>query len=83
MDQAILSIGAVCIPIYAYSTAQEVLYMFKHSGTKVCFAGSEEQANNVLKIKKKAPGLLNIIVFDNPGKSFFGPLQILDSPAGK
>jgi len=63
-DQAILSIGAVNVPIYATNSAEEALYILEKSECRVCFAGSREHMERVLKARKSYPALEHIIVFD-------------------
>jgi len=41
-DQAILSIGAVNVPIYATNSAEEAHYVLDHSESKVCFVATED-----------------------------------------
>ncbi len=47
-DLAILSIGAVNVPIYATNTPQESAYVLKDSGSRICFAGTSDQVDNLL-----------------------------------
>ncbi len=67
-DLAILSIGAVNVPIYATNSTEEALYVLEHSGSLICFTGSEDQTEKALQAKKKLPKLKEIIIFDIPGK---------------
>lgn len=65
-DQAILSIGAVNVPIYATNSADEALYVLAHSESKACFCGTEDHLDKVLSVRRKAPRLKTLIVFDTP-----------------
>lgn len=67
-DLAILSIGAVNVPIYATNSAEEAHYVLDHSGSLICFAGTEDQMEKTLEAKKKLPNLQEIIVFDEIDK---------------
>ncbi len=67
-DQAILSVGAVNVPIYATSSSEEASYILEHSESKICFVGEEEHLRKVLKTKRKLPGLETIIMFDTASK---------------
>jgi long-chain acyl-CoA synthetase len=63
-DQAILSIGAVNVPIYATNSSEEAYYVLNHSESKVCFIASEEHLDKILKVKRKLPKLKTLILFD-------------------
>ncbi len=67
-DLAILSIGAVNVPIYATNSAEEAHYVLDHSGSLICFAGTEDQMEKTLEANKKLPNLQEIIVFDEIDK---------------
>jgi long-chain acyl-CoA synthetase len=64
-DQAILSLGAVSVPIYSTNSAEETLYILKNAGARGCFAGNTDQLEKVLSVKKKCASLKHIISFDN------------------
>lgn len=64
-DLAILSIGAVNVPIYATNSAEESRYILHNSGARVCIAGTADHLDKILTAKKKLPGLKNIVVIDN------------------
>lgn len=63
-DLAILSIGAINVPIYATNSTEETSYVLDHSGAIICFAGSNDQLENVLTAKKKLPKLKKVVLFD-------------------
>ncbi len=63
-DLAILSIGAVNVPIYATNSAEEALYVLEHSGSLICFCGTSDQMEKTLQAKKKYPKLKKVVVFD-------------------
>lgn len=50
-DFAILSVGAVSVPIYATNTAKQAEYIINDAGIEVVFAGSKEQYDKVQQIK--------------------------------
>jgi len=64
-DQAILSLGAVNVPVYSTNTEEELRYVLKHSGTKICFAGQNEHLKKVLTIKESVDKLQSIISFQD------------------
>lgn len=64
-DQAILSIGAVNVPIYATNSTEEAHYVLDHSGAKICLVGEEEHLERTLQAKKKLKNLGEIIIFND------------------
>jgi len=63
-DFAILSIGAVSVPIYATNTSKQTEYIVDDAEIKVLFADSAEQYNKVQVFNKKSKKLKKIIVID-------------------
>ncbi|MBN2298026.1 MAG: long-chain fatty acid--CoA ligase [Deltaproteobacteria bacterium] len=70
-DLAILSIGAVNVPIYATNSAEESRYIIENSDAKMCFVATREHMEKILEVKPELPILGEIISFDD-----------LDAPAG-
>ncbi len=64
-DLAILSVGAVNVPVYATNSAEESRYILDNSGARLCIAGTGDHLEKILTAKKKLPGLKNIIVIDD------------------
>ena len=64
-DLAILSVGAVNVPIYATNSAEEARYVIENSDSVLCFAGEKEHMDKVSEVRKKLPKLGEIIVFDD------------------
>ena len=62
-DMAILSVGAVCVPVYPTNSAEETRYVIDHSGSKLCFVGNEEQLEKLLAMKGRLRGLKTIVTF--------------------
>lgn len=63
-DMGILALGAVSVPIYATSSAEQARYILDHSEAKVVFVNSSEQAEKVFAARQKLPGLLKMIGFE-------------------
>ena len=70
-DLAIISIGAVNVPIYATNSPEECRYVIDNSDAKMCFVGTKEHMDKILQVKGKLPNLGDVILFDD-----------LDKPAG-
>ena len=64
-DLAILSVGAISVPVYPTSAAPQVGYVLGHSGSKVCFVEDAEQLGRVLEQRENLPDLEHIVVFDD------------------
>jgi long-chain acyl-CoA synthetase len=65
-DLAIISIGAVNVPIYATNSADEAEYILDNSESKACICGSTDHLDRVLSVKKKLKKLKDIVVIDTP-----------------
>jgi long-chain acyl-CoA synthetase len=63
-DLAILSIGAVNVPIYATNSAKESEYIIDNSDSKMCFVGTKDHMERILEVKGGLPNLGEIIIFD-------------------
>jgi long-chain acyl-CoA synthetase len=68
-DQAILSVGAVNVPIYATNSSEEAFYILKDSESKVCIAGTADHLEKIQKVKSKLPKLKNLIVLNEITKT--------------
>jgi long-chain acyl-CoA synthetase len=64
-DLAILSIGAVNVPIYATNSAEESRYIIEDSDAKMCFVATKEHMDKILEVKPTLPNLGEIISFDD------------------
>jgi long-chain acyl-CoA synthetase len=77
-DLAILSVGAVNVPIYATNSAEESRYIIENSDSKMCFAATKEHMNKILAVKEKLPNLKEIIIFDDLDKPVAGVIELKD-----
>jgi len=64
IDMAILSLGAVTVPIYHSNLAEDIRLILKDSGAKVIFAEDSTQLEKILKVRSDAPDLKDIIVME-------------------
>lgn len=65
-DLAILSCGAVSIPIYQSNTASDIEYLLNHSETKILFLENEVQLKKIEPIQSKLRTLKQMVIFDPP-----------------
>ncbi len=75
-DLAILSIGAVNVPIYATNSAEESEYVLQNSESRLCFVGTKDHMDKILQVKKNLKKMKEIILFDSLGKMPKGVLQL-------
>jgi long-chain acyl-CoA synthetase len=67
-DLAIISVGAVNVPIYATNSPEECRYIIDNSDAKMCFTGTKEHMDKILQVKDKLPNLKEVIIFDDLDK---------------
>jgi long-chain acyl-CoA synthetase len=60
-DMAILSVGAVTVPIYPTSSSPQVAYVLRDSGARVCFVEGPEQLSKVLLHIEELPQLERLV----------------------
>jgi long-chain acyl-CoA synthetase len=65
LDFAILSIGAVTVPIFATINSEQAEYIIEEANVKIILAGNEKQYTNCLKIYSKGTSLEHILVAKN------------------
>ena len=64
VDQALLRMGAVSVPIYPTSTVEDYGYILQHAGVRVFFASNQELYNKAEAAAEQAPGLQHIYTFE-------------------
>jgi long-chain acyl-CoA synthetase len=62
-DFAVLSLGAVTVPIYATQTADQTAYILNDSGVRVIVVSNKSQLEKILNIHQSAP-MERIVVMD-------------------
>ncbi len=78
-DLAILSIGAVNVPIYATNSAQECRYIIDNSDSIMCFAGTREHLDKILSVKNQLPNVRQVIIFDDLSESREGVIDLAEA----
>lgn len=61
-DLAILSAGAVSVPVYPTNAASQVGYVLSHSGARLCFVGDRDQLAKVLLARQHALELAHVVL---------------------
>ncbi len=78
-DLAILSVGAVNVPIYATNSAEESRYVIENSDSKMCFVATKEHMKKILEVKSKLPNLDEIISFDPLDNPIEGVIELTEA----
>lgn len=84
VDQAILQLGAVTVPIYPTSSAEDYAFVLDHSGAKVMFAGDADIHAKAVEAQKTSPALGRIFTFDKVnGAEHWGVVPAMADNADK
>jgi long-chain acyl-CoA synthetase len=78
-DLAIISIGAVNVPIYATNSSEETMYILDNSEAVACIAGTEDHLDRILKVKNKLKRVKTLITFDTYKKKTPGVISLDDA----
>jgi long-chain acyl-CoA synthetase len=63
-DLAILTLGAVTVPVYATLTAAQACYIVRDSGARLAFVSTMEQLEKLQRVRHELPALQAIVPFD-------------------
>jgi long-chain acyl-CoA synthetase len=66
VDMAIVSAGAVAVPIYQTNSPEECLWVISDSDACAIVCENEEQLNKIVAIGDRVPNLRTVIVMDPP-----------------
>jgi long-chain acyl-CoA synthetase len=66
VDMAIVSAGAVAVPIYQTNSPEECLWVLSDSDACAIVCENEEQLNKIVAIGDRVPNLRTVIVMDPP-----------------
>lgn len=64
MDQGILQIGAIDVPVYPTMSPEDIQYILQHAEAKFCFVSNAELFEKVASIKDQLPKLQEIYTFE-------------------
>ncbi|MGE0214382.1 AMP-dependent synthetase/ligase [Mycolicibacterium sp.] len=67
LDLAILSVGAVTVPIYETSSAEQVQFVLSDSGAVLAFAETDAHAGRIEQQRDSLPQLRRVITVDGAG----------------
>jgi long-chain acyl-CoA synthetase len=80
IDFAILAIGAVTVPIYETSAAEQIRFVLADSGAVVAFAETDAHADTIEQLRGDLPDLRTVLRIDGSGTSAFD--ELADAGAG-
>jgi len=60
-------LGAVPVPIYQDSVAEEMAYVLDHCAAKIVIAQDQEQVDKILDVKDRLPGIEHIVYLETRG----------------
>ena len=63
-DLAILSLGAVTVPIYPTLIAAQIEYILRDAEARIVFVSTPEQAQKIRDIRPRLPHLQQVVAFD-------------------
>jgi long-chain acyl-CoA synthetase len=69
IDYAIWSCGAVTVPIYETSSAEQVAWILSDSGAVACFVETDAHRDTVESVHEQAPGLEHLWQIDREGRT--------------
>ncbi|NND90909.1 MAG: AMP-binding protein [Granulosicoccus sp.] len=78
---AIQSIGAIPVPVYADSVAEEMVYVLEHAGVRFAVCQDQEQVDKVVSVHDQLPGLSNILYDESRGMRDYDVQVILSIDA--
>ena len=61
------SVGAVPVPLYQDSVAEEMAYVLAHAGARIALAENQEQVDKIIELKDRLPELEHVVYEDPRG----------------
>lgn len=77
-DLAILSLGAVTVPIYHSTLAQEAEFILKHSEAQLIFVENKAQLKKIEQVQKNLPQIKDIILMDGQASDTISFQKLLE-----
>ncbi len=65
-DYALLSLGAIVVPVYPSLPTSQIEYLARDSGARVVIVSDEKQYRKAVEVSKAVPQLETIVVMDAP-----------------
>jgi long-chain acyl-CoA synthetase len=77
-DLAVLSIGAINVPMYSTLPPAQVEYVVSDAGAEILVVSNKKQLEKALEVRARLPLLKHVIVMDPPGELPEGVLSMAD-----
>jgi long-chain acyl-CoA synthetase len=74
-------LGAVVVPLFADTTADEIAGLIRLAGVTVVFAENQEQVDKLLSLLPQCPSIQHIVFDDDRGMRHYGQPQLLSYDA--
>jgi long-chain acyl-CoA synthetase len=75
LDQAILAVGGVTVPIYETSSAEQVRWVLTDSGAVMAFAETDAHASMIAELAGELPELRRVLHIDGSGPKALDQLE--------
>ena len=75
-DLAIMSLGAITVPAYTTSTANDYEYIINHSGARCAIVSNHALAQKIMPALAKSQNCKNLIKLDDDGEKYDLPVSI-------
>ena len=75
LDQAILAVGGVTVPIYETSSAEQVRWVLTDSGAVMAFAETDAHASMIAELAGNLPELRRVLEIDGSGPKALDQLE--------
>ena len=77
-DLAIMSIGAISVPVYTTSTTNDYIHVINHSGARCMIVSSHELCIKALPALEQSTNCKNIIKINEDGNEYKAPINIIN-----
>ncbi len=81
LDYAILAVGAVTVPIYETSSAEQVHWVLQDSGAVIAFTENDEHTEMVEGLRADLPALRKVLQIETSGVTALDELSLRSSSA--
>ncbi len=76
VDFAVMSVGAVTVPVYETSSAEQIEWILSDSRAKICFVESAAHRATVASVQRQLPALEQVWTFDERGLDEVGRVGV-------
>lgn len=77
-DYALLSLGAIVVPVYPSLPPNQIEYLVRDSGARVIIVSDEKQYRKAVEVSREVPQLETIVVMDPPAELASNAISFAD-----